>query len=190
MTAKLKDRARIFVVGITLSIWLFIIDGLHYSLNFKDDNTTVMWTKVSLMISGYFFCVFTFIGSSMILFWFKPRIGTLFVVFTCLSAGTLRFIAAIIGLQIFNKESVMDSMSNGITDVVIIMLQIYLLFDVIVLYRHATDTWAQGYMKIHCDDSVIDVNEDSIQNHSNPFNHEPGAFNDSDNDQEYMKAYD
>merc|ERR1719229_742451 len=117
--AKLKDRARIFVVGITLSVWLFIIDGLHYSINFKQNNTTVMWTKVSLMISGYFFCCFVSIGCIMILFWLKANIGTFFVIFSCLAAGTLRFVAAIIGLQIFKKQSVVDSMSNGITDVVI-----------------------------------------------------------------------
>merc|ERR1719150_2028708 len=110
----------------------------------------------------------------MILFWYKPKIGALMVILICISAGILRFVAVFLGLEDFWSKSVMDSVVNGCTDVVIVMLQTYLVFDVIHLCKYANNPIFDGYEKLSSADDTgnitVEVNDEAIFNHKNPFN--------------------
>ena len=127
--ADFGDRWRIFFIGTILSIWIFIIDGLNYSLNWSEDTESETWAKIIVLITGYLFCVPTIIGCFMILVWAKPKTGALIVVVNSFLCGTLRLIATLLGFRDFWQETYLDSTTAGTTDVAIAAMQLYLLFD-------------------------------------------------------------
>lgn len=179
--ADFSDRWRIFFIGTILSIWIFIIDGLNYALNWSEDVDNKEWAKVIVLITGFSFCLPTLIGCFMLLVWAEPKTGALIVVFTCFICGTLRLIATILGFQDFWQETYLDSTTAGTTDVAIAGLQLYLLFDAFNLYRFCNKQ-QKGYAVIanQDDDNVeIEIDEGTTLTASNPF----------DNDQT-MSAYD
>ena len=117
-----------------MSIWIFIIDGLYFSLNF-DLVDTATWAKVLVLFSGYAFCLPVTIGCFMLLIWIKPKDGAVMIMSTVVITATLRLIATVIGFEPFWQESRLSSTTEGTTDIAIALLQTYLIFDALHLYR-------------------------------------------------------
>ena len=133
--ATLGDRWRVFFIGVILSVWLVIIDGLNYSFNWDEDPESESWAKLLLLISGYLFAFPTIMGCFMLFTWCSPKTGAVIVIFPCLVAGAMRLAATLIGFQDFWQTSTLDSTTSGTTDVAIAALQVYLMFDAHYLYR-------------------------------------------------------
>lgn len=133
--ATLGDRWRVFFIGVILSVWLLIIDGLNYSFNWDEDPESETWAKLVLLISGYLFAFPVIMGCFMMFTWCSPKTGAVMVIFSCLVAGGMRLAATLIGFQDFWQTSTLDSTTSGTTDVAIAALQVYLLFDAHYLYR-------------------------------------------------------
>ena len=120
-----------------MSIWLLIVDGVNYSINFDEAPDIEMWSKLVVLISGYCFAILNFVGCFMILVWAKPQEGALIVICTSFLAGTARFIATILGFEDFWLETYLDSTSAGTTDVAIFAFQIYLMVDAVIIRKVA-----------------------------------------------------
>eukprot|EP01084_Bolivina_argentea_P267977 455049_1 len=135
--ADFGDRWRVFFISTILSVWIFIIDGLNWSLNWYEDTESKIWAKFVVLVSGYLFCFPTLIGSFMLFVWVSPQNGALLIVFACFIAGTARLVATLLGFQDFWQESNLDSTTSGTTDVAIAGFQLYLLLDAFSLYRVA-----------------------------------------------------
>mmetsp|Transcript_73885 Transcript_73885/g.117770 ORF Transcript_73885/g.117770 Transcript_73885/m.117770 type:complete len:190 (+) Transcript_73885:27-596(+) len=185
--ADFADRWRIFFVGSILSIWIFVIDGLNYSMNWSDDQENEVWAKVVVLITGYLFCVPTFIGCFMVLVWANPKTGAMLVVVSSFVCGTARLIATILGFKDFWQEDELDSTTSGTTDVAIAAFQLYLLFDAFNLYRFASRQEEKGYIKVMTTDEEdpeleeddrkhVHVNEETQLSGTNPFDHAPHAY--------------
>ena len=133
--ADFGDRWRVFFIGVILSVWLVIIDGLNFCFNFDEDSESQDWAKILVLLSGFIFCFPVLIGSFMLLVWVKPKVGALLVIIPTFIAGAMRLIATLIGFQDFWQETYLDSTTSGTTDVAIASLQVYLIFDAFYLYR-------------------------------------------------------
>lgn len=129
---KFGDKLRVFVLSFVLSGWLFVIDGVNYSLNYAEDHSTDTWAKVLLLTTGYIFGIITLTGVIIVLFCRNARIGVLLIIFVCIFAGSARFIAVSIGFRDFWQSSSLDSTTNGTTDIAILCLQVckYILCNV------------------------------------------------------------
>eukprot|EP01083_Nonionella_stella_P041353 112112_1 len=132
---RFGERWRVFFVATILSVWLLIIDGLNFSLNFYEDEDSAVWAKRMVLVSGFMFCIPVFIGSFLLLIWIKPKTGAMMIIIPTLIAGVMRIVATIIGFQDFWQEKYLDSTTAGTTDVAIAALQVYLIFDAWYLYR-------------------------------------------------------
>lgn len=135
--ADVGDRIRLFFLGTTISIWLFIVDGLGYTTFVTVDEYSEFapWARYVLSIFAYLFSMGTFSGCFMLLFWLKPHIGGLVVSLTCFVAGSMRLVATLAGFKDFWRENDLDSTVAGTTDVVIAALQGFIMVDAIRLYR-------------------------------------------------------
>ena len=194
MAPVLRERFSIFFIGTTLSLWLLVIDGLNFSLNWNENTENELWVKSVISITGYSFCLFTMIGCFMILFWIKPKIATLMIVFVSFIAGSARFVTTVIGFGHFKiQESYLDTIQSGATDVVILNFQLYLLFSTIYLYINAEP---EGYTKIgDMNDTgsnyMVEINDETIFDASAPTNIGQEKYTKNGYDtKEYMKAYD
>merc|ERR1719361_2230266 len=93
MAPLLSDRCRIMYVGTVLSMWLFTIDGVNYSVHWEDDTKDEGWAKFLLLLSGYCFCFGTLTGCILLLVWAKPKMACLLVVLSSACMGALRLVA-------------------------------------------------------------------------------------------------
>eukprot|EP00485_Elphidium_margaritaceum_P024729 CAMPEP_0202713034 /NCGR_PEP_ID=MMETSP1385-20130828/48723_1 /ASSEMBLY_ACC=CAM_ASM_000861 /TAXON_ID=933848 /ORGANISM="Elphidium margaritaceum" /LENGTH=201 /DNA_ID=CAMNT_0049373259 /DNA_START=48 /DNA_END=653 /DNA_ORIENTATION=+ len=193
--AKFGERWRIFFLGTILSIWIFIIDGMNYALNWEEDTLSEPWAKAVVLISGFIFCVPTLVASFMMLVWVKPKTAAVIIMLSCLICGASRLVATLLGFRDFWQESQLDSTTSGTTDVAIAGLQLFLLFDALHLYRLAAKAESKGYQRIRADDEddhddshqrrssnrddVVQISEDSELNSGamNPFENQNNAYN-------------
>ena len=148
----LTDRLRIFYIGTILSAWLFVSDGLNFSLNWNDGSSAA-WAKFLCLFTGYFFCIFTFIGCVLLLLWCKVTIGCVLVGLSSLMFGSLRLIAVLLGFKDFLKETSLDSTTSGASDVAIAALQLYLAVEACRMYYIHREEDVKGYIAI---DNTLD----------------------------------
>ena len=191
------ERVRIFFIGTLTAIWLCIIDGVNYSLRWDEHIELKMWPKLCLTVSGYAFCFLTFSGSFLILIWQKPKFASVMIIFSCLSAGIVRFVTVWVGTTIFWQETYLESIISGCTDCVIIIVQIYLLCEVLSVFPRIDTKYNDGYTKIpdarlH-PKAVVDIDDEAIFNERNPHNPfntvSEGTDTKPTNKSEFMKAY-
>jgi len=144
------ERWRVFWVGMTLAIWLFIVDGLNFTYNWDNHHDEIeTWAKTVVIIAAYTFFACVTLGSFMLLGWMVPNISTVMIMFGAGVCGVLRLIATLAGFRDFWQKSYLDSVNSGTTDVAIFALQIYLLMDAFYLYRVSESPPGGAYQPLY-----------------------------------------
>ena len=156
--APFTDRLRIFFIGTILSAWLFVSDGLNFSLNWSD-NSTEAWAKFLCLFTGYFFAIFTVIGCLFMLIWYRAKLGSILVMFSSLIFGSLRLVAVLLGFQDFLKDTVLDSTTSSASDIAIAAFQFYLIIDSLRMYHFAAKD-EKGYIAVKGDDDDHHMDRD------------------------------
>ena len=152
--APFTDRMRIFYIGTVLSAWLFVSDGLNFSLNWNED-TNLDWAKFLCLFTGYFFCCGTVAGCLLLLIWYRAKLGSTLVMTSCLLFGSLRLVAVLLGFKDFWKETTLDSTTSSASDISIAALQLYLTIDAFRMYHLAVKD-EKGYIAVNGVDDEAD----------------------------------
>jgi len=149
----LIQRIDICYTEVLLAIWLLIVDGINYTINF---DTQKKWIAYSLVISGYLFAVVTIVCSVNILFWNNVTRFSVILFITTLICGIARLIASFSGLSKLKTLLSEAAIINASVPVLIALLQIYLLYDCVRMYYVAEKEALQTIMQDTIQGKIVD----------------------------------
>ena len=131
-----SDRLRISMILFIIALWLFIIDGLNYIINFDEGLDASKWAVYFMIVLGLTYGIVGMAVAICLFVWYEPKNCGIILSVLSVVCGALRLVCVIFGFKDFAEEQYLNSTTNATTDVAIACFQLYMVIEGIFILRN------------------------------------------------------